>query len=452
MTYKKNGYLYSIIKMHSQMKTHLLSLILIMTTTLTTYGQLVFNNGGYMVMNGGTAVTPIYAVLGGTVIPATPIVVNTNGGIIAENEHHKLRYSLGTNTTAINVPFLRGATLTNKVDVSLTAITAGTGAGSIDFSNKAATTTATGWDNTTYLPSMVTHMSQNTAPSTNGSDYTIDRFWIVNPTAYTMKPAGTLTFTYLDDEWAANGSNTITEANLQPQRFNNTSNIWGDFLSGTNYTASAINTVTNTISAPVTATNFYAAWTLADRSNPLPIILKSISASCDNNNVTIQWTTATEVNNNYFTLEKSTNGILFETIAKIAGAGNSVFDKSYSYSYYENSNAQTYYRLKQTDYDGKYEYSNLFSTQCGSVSTSLSFDKAYVTDEYNLTLIITTTTTETKSITVTNTLGQVLYNAPHTLNAGYNQFTITTPYLAKAMYYVSVVNEDRISTKKIIIQ
>lgn len=424
----------------------------IVSTTFTTYAQLVFNNGGYMVMNGGTLATPIYAVLGGTAIPATPIVVNTNGGIIAENEYHKLRYSLGTNTTAINVPFLRGATLTNKVDVSLTSIIAGTGAGSIDFSNKAATTTSTGWDNTTYLPSMVSHMSQNTAPSTNGSDYTIDRFWIVNPTAYTTKPSGTLTFTYLDDEWAANGSNTITEANLQPQRFNSTSNIWGDFLSGTNYTASAINTATNRISAPVTATDFYAAWTLADRSNPLPIVLKSITANCDNNNVTIQWITATEVNNNYFTLEKSTNGILFETIAKIAGAGNSVFDKSYSYSYYENSNAQTYYRLKQTDYDGKYEYSSLFSTQCGSVSTPFSFDKAYATDEYNLTLIITTTTTETKNITVTNTLGQVLYNAPHTFNAGYNQFTITTPYLSKAMYYVSVVNGDRVITKKIITQ
>ncbi|MBC7411150.1 MAG: T9SS type A sorting domain-containing protein [Bacteroidia bacterium] len=429
-----------------------LVLFIFLTNVYISSAQLVFNNGAYMVMDGGTVATPVYAVLGGTAIPLTPILVNTNGGIVAENEYHKLRYSLGTNTTNINVPFLRGATLTNKVDVSLAAITAGTGAGSIDFSNKAATITATGWDNTIYLPSMVTHMSQNTAPSTNGSDYAIDRFWIVDPTAYTTKPAGTLTFTYLDDELAANAGNTITEANLQPQRFNNVSNIWGDFISGINYVPNVINVLSNTISVPVTAVNFYAAWTLADRTNPLPITLKSITANCIDNNVKIEWITASETNNNYFTIEKSINAISFEPIATIAGAGNSTLDKSYNYSFSETSNTQIYYRLKQTDYDGKYEYSNLFSTTCGNSIATFSFEKVYATDENNLTLIINSTTTETKNINVTNTLGQVLYNAPHTLNAGYNQFIITTPSLAKAMYFVSLVNGNSLTTKKIIIQ
>ncbi len=412
-----------------------------------TQAQLVFNNGGYLVMNGGTSGSPLFTVLGGTAIPATPITVSASGGIIAEKEFHKLRYPLGTNTTAINVPFLRGATLTNKVDVGLAVIVGGIGAGGvIDFSNVAATTTATGWDNNTYKPSMVTHMSQSTAPGTNGSDYAIDRFWLVNASGYSAKPSINLTFTYLDDEWATNTGNTITETNLQAQRFNTTSNIWGDYLSGT------VNTVTNTVTATVALLDFYTAWTLTDRTNPLPIKLKTISATCANATIQLHWITATETNNNYFTIEKSTNGILFEPIATIAGAGNSSIDKEYTYTDINTLASQTYYRLKQTDYDGNYEYSDVFSANCVANFSAFEFNKANVNNDGTIVLAVNTAQEETKNVVFTDVLGQTLYNVPHTFSQGYNQITLSTVYLAKGIYFITLTNATGTYTKKIIIQ
>jgi hypothetical protein len=427
------------------MKKYILPLILL--SAMGVRAQLVFDNGGYLVMNGGASGTPIYTVLGGTAIPATPIVVNTSGGIIAENEYHKLRYNLGTNTTAINVPFLRGASLTNKTGVALTAITAGAGAGYFDFSNVAAPVTSTGWDNNTYRPSMVVHMSQNTAPGTNGSDYAIDRFWLIDPQSYTTKPTATLTFNYLADELAANGSNTINENNLTAQRFNTTGSIWGDFVSGT------VNTVSKTVSTVVVPANFFTAWTLTDKTNPLPIELKSINAMCTTTNEAIvKWTTATETNNNYFTLEKSNNGLTFETVVKIAGAGNSITDKHYTYTDKNVENSTTYYRLKQTDFDGVFKYSTVFTVNCGTnSSTVFNYSKAYTIDSYNINLEVNASQNETRIINVTNTLGQILQSMPYEFSSGYNLIKLPTTYLASGMYFVSITNNEQMLTKKIIV-
>lgn len=88
----------------------------------------------------------------------------------------------------------------------------------------------------------------------------------------------------------------------------------------------------------------------------LPIHLLSFDARLEGNTVRVEWTTATEQNNDYFTVERSTNGLTFDEIAEVPGAGNS--NQPIDYSIYDDSPVlgTTYYRLKQTDFDGKYEY------------------------------------------------------------------------------------------------
>ncbi len=77
--------------------------------------------------------------------------------------------------------------------------------------------------------------------------------------------------------------------------------------------------------------------------------------------VDLHWQTASEVNNDYFTVERSTNGEEFEPILKQNGAGNS----SSIINYYDTDNhplnGVSYYRLKQTDFDGKVSYSGIVS-------------------------------------------------------------------------------------------
>ena len=75
----------------------------------------------------------------------------------------------------------------------------------------------------------------------------------------------------------------------------------------------------------------------------------------------LTWTTATEINNDYFELQLTTDGIFFETVGKINGAGNSSILNSYEFvdkAFYQGNN---YYRLKQVDYDGKFSLSKLIS-------------------------------------------------------------------------------------------
>lgn len=84
----------------------------------------------------------------------------------------------------------------------------------------------------------------------------------------------------------------------------------------------------------------------------LPIELSSFTGYADLNKNTLKWTTASEKNNDYFTLEKSEDGEHWSTVSKIIGAGNSTFTKSYQT--YDPSPKKTvnYYRLQQTDFDG----------------------------------------------------------------------------------------------------
>ena len=107
-----------------------------------------------------------------------------------------------------------------------------------------------------------------------------------------------------------------------------------------------------------TGTLYY--WIAFNRSSLLPIELVSFTAKVINNNqVEINWTTASETNNDYFTVERSSNGVEFEEIGSVKGVGNSNKTLNYSFKDENPSYGVLYYRLKQTDYDGNYEYSEI---------------------------------------------------------------------------------------------
>lgn len=88
----------------------------------------------------------------------------------------------------------------------------------------------------------------------------------------------------------------------------------------------------------------------------LPIELSDFDVSCIDGQAEIAWITASEFNNDFFTVSKSLDGAQFTEIAKISGAGNS--NQNIQYTYYDDArhNAPVYYRLSQTDYDGATEY------------------------------------------------------------------------------------------------
>lgn len=99
----------------------------------------------------------------------------------------------------------------------------------------------------------------------------------------------------------------------------------------------------------------------------LPIELTMLHATCSNGTIHIAWQTASEQNNDFFTVYRSFDGIVFTAIATVSGAGNS--NSLLNYMYDDNTLAQgiVYYKLAQTDYDGTTVYSKILAVStCGN--------------------------------------------------------------------------------------
>ena len=95
-------------------------------------------------------------------------------------------------------------------------------------------------------------------------------------------------------------------------------------------------------------------------NSPLPIKLLFFDARMKKNKaVDLFWETSLEINNDYFTIERSTDGMNFEDVVLVDGAGNSSTPIQYSTIDENPLIGRSYYRLKQTDFDGKFTYSNI---------------------------------------------------------------------------------------------
>lgn len=94
-------------------------------------------------------------------------------------------------------------------------------------------------------------------------------------------------------------------------------------------------------------------------STVLPITLMSFTAQKRDNCNLLEWSTASEINNDYFLLERSTDGINWNLINKTTGAGNSNYLINYSFNDYNFENTVNYYRLTQVDYNGVFETFNI---------------------------------------------------------------------------------------------
>ncbi len=104
----------------------------------------------------------------------------------------------------------------------------------------------------------------------------------------------------------------------------------------------------------------------------IPVELSSFTASTSNGNVVLNWTTATETNNKGFEVQRS-NGGEYQTIAFVQGNGTSTQQHSYTYSDQKVENGNYSYRLRQVDFDGTSEYSQVVEV---SVSNPVEFNLA----------------------------------------------------------------------------
>lgn len=107
--------------------------------------------------------------------------------------------------------------------------------------------------------------------------------------------------------------------------------------------------------------------------NPLPIELLDFDVKKVGSLVKVDWATSTETNNDYFTVERSTDGANFSAIGTIAGSGNSHSEIHYDFIDKNPVKGTSYYRLRQTDFDGKTEVFDVKSVSFSASSSAIVY-------------------------------------------------------------------------------
>ena len=178
--------------------------------------------------------------------------------------------------------------------------------------------------------------------------------------------------------------------------------------------------------------------------NSLPIDLISFSGEALYNHNLLQWVTATETNNDYFTLEKSLNGTHFEFIGTVDGAGNSTTIKQYLYKDIKPDVGISYYRLKQTDFDGSFAYSDIIALQRNNKS---GIGYTYNGTDQQLIVFCNECTDENTQIEITDALGRLI----HKSEFNGNRSTIIAEHFAKGYYFIKISSLKNVLTSKVLI-
>ena len=181
---------------------------------------------------------------------------------------------------------------------------------------------------------------------------------------------------------------------------------------------------------------------------PLPVEMLYFKATLeDQNNVLVDWATVSEKNNDYFTVERSLDGVNFSSIGTIKGKGNSSNIVNYSFPDLGVTAPVVYYRLKQVDIDGAYTYSTVevvYPQRPETISI-----KALSANSYE---IGKTFAGEGKiEIRVIDALGRIVYSFNENSANGTFHKTIDLNVLSTGIYFIQVTTGDEKKTEKVVV-
>lgn len=203
-----------------------------------------------------------------------------------------------------------------------------------------------------------------------GVEARLMRVWRVSEVSTTM---ASVDVGAIDITWDLSGLGPVNASDLRLLIDSDNDGLFSDespiagavSAGGSSYRFNAITAIKNNVR--------FTLGTINKTQTPLPVELLYFKAgSVSANKVGLEWATASETNNDYFTLERSTDMLNWEVITHLAGSGNSTVEKKYEYLD-DNpiSGGETFYRLKQTDFDGGFSYS-------GVITVNTSDEKAMV--------------------------------------------------------------------------
>lgn len=271
-------------------------------------------------------------------------------------------------------------------------------------------------------------------------NYSIARYFEISPT---NNVASDLLFYFWDGELTA-GTTNHSKTDLIAFRYISSTSIW-EPVSAT-IDAGSNNYIGFT-------TPGFSKFTLASKTSPLPIELLSLNVKWYNEKqqeAVVNWVTASEINNDYFVVERSADAVNWENIATTQGAGSVSYESQYEIIDKQPLDGISYYRLKQVDFDGTTTYSDLRTLSKNQdnidfvVYPNPTSDVIYIQFGEN-------PESSLKKINLYDQAGKIVRQLIPANEITNNTITIDVSQLAPGTYNISIEQNSSITNHKIVI-
>ncbi|MEZ4993056.1 MAG: T9SS type A sorting domain-containing protein [Saprospiraceae bacterium] len=176
----------------------------------------------------------------------------------------------------------------------------------------------------------------------------------------------------------------------------------------------------------------------------LPVELASFQAISRDKMVELEWTTSSELNNNFFQIEHSLDAIEFYPVGKVKGNGTISEAVTYYFLHRQPADGVNYYRLKQVDFDGSFEYSNIKGVKVNERGGGVSIFPNPVTERA---LVTIKERPEIVKFTFTNLLGQGIDLQPVVTVKGWE---LDISGMATGIYLLRAEFQGKVITKRIV--
>ncbi|SIR13630.1 T9SS type A sorting domain-containing protein [Pontibacter lucknowensis] len=199
---------------------------------------------------------------------------------------------------------------------------------------------------------------------------------------------------------------------------------------------------------------YYAVSVLATSEIiPLPVELVSFTARLSADDAVLEWRTASEQDNDHFSVESSTDGRTFTPVGKVTGNGTTQLQRHYSFTDKNISRYRAegvYYRLRQVDYSGEFEFSPIRYVRAPGLPDAITL-RAFPSpfDSY-LQVQVASNEEQGSTIILYNAQGRVIQSQAITLKRGINTISLTELDLASGIYLLKVTTGDQQQVLKLV--
>lgn len=194
---------------------------------------------------------------------------------------------------------------------------------------------------------------------------------------------------------------------------------------------------------------FHDNFTLGSEESPLPVELLNFEANCTNQGIIINWATASENFNDFFTLEYSQNLETWEEIHTVDGLLSSNSLVNYEYLYHSNA-ITNYFRLSQTNLDGITKILDITEVNCHTIITGTQVNSIIIKPSL-IKVNLQSDRSATIQLYMVDVLGKIAFSKSYNITPGYNTIEVNSCNFRKGVYFVLIENANTPFSEKIVV-